>query len=183
MLLVILDFRSERYFGYFFNELVTLMLPTKFQVNWPYKKERNRFSRWRPWQPSLISDRYDFSYFFYLQDTICFLPSFKSIGILVQEKKRKINFQDGGYLGLPIGTILLLLIYKSPPTEFQELVFLVRRSEKENFRDRGHGGHLLFPTGTILAFFYPQVTLMLPTMFQVSWPFGSEEEAKNKFSR
>ena len=26
----------------------------------------------------------------------CFLPSFKSAGILVQEKKRKIDFQDGG---------------------------------------------------------------------------------------
>ena len=28
-----------------------------------------------------------------------------------------------------------------------------------------------------------QVTLMLPTKFQVNWPFGSEEEAKNRFSR
>ena len=27
-------------------------------------------------------------------------------------------------------------------------------------------------------FFYLQVTLMLPTKFQVNWPFGSGEEAK-----
>ena len=29
-----------------------------------------------------------------------------SIGLSVQEKKRKIDFQDGGHLGFPISTIL-----------------------------------------------------------------------------
>ena len=72
----------------------------------------------------------------------CFLPSFESVGLLVQEKKRKINFHD----------------------------------------DR-HGGHLGFPTGKNLAIFDLQVTPMLPTKFRVNWPFGSEEEAKNTFSR
>ena len=73
----------------------------------------------------------------------CFLPSFKSIGLSVQEKKRKTDFQD----------------------------------------DR-HGCHLGFPIGSILAIFDLQVTPMLPTCakFQVKWPFGSEEEAKNRFS-
>ena len=63
-----------------------------------------------------------------------------------------------------------------------------------SFQDGGHGGHLGFPVGTILAIFDLQVTLMLPTMiqvvpmlptkFQVTWPFGSvEEEVKNRFSR
>ena len=45
------------------------MLPGKFGVNWPFgsgEEAKNRFSRW---PPSLISDRNDFSYFFYLQDT------------------------------------------------------------------------------------------------------------------
>ena len=40
-----------------------------------------------------------------------FLPTLESIGLLVQEKKPKIDFQDGchgGYLGLPIGTILAI---------------------------------------------------------------------------
>ena len=32
-------------------------------------------------------------------------------------------------------------------------------------------------------FFYLQVTPMLPNKFQVNWPFGSEEELKNRFSR
>ena len=68
--------------------------------------------------------------------------SLESIGLSVQEKKRKIDFQDGG-----------------------------------------HGVHLEFPIGTILAIFDLQVTLMLPSKFGVNWPFGSGEEAKNRFSR
>ena len=32
-------------------------------------------------------------------------------------------------------------------------------------------------------YFYLQVTPMLPTKFQVNWPFGSGEEAKNIFLR
>ena len=43
------------------------------------------------------------------------LASFESIGLSVREKKRKIDFQDGGHLGFPIGTILaIFFIYKSP---------------------------------------------------------------------
>ena len=38
--------------------------------------------------------------------TRCSLPSFKSIGLFVQEKKRKTDFQDDGHLGFQIGTIL-----------------------------------------------------------------------------
>ena len=66
---------------------------------------------------------------------------FKSFGLLVQEKKRKIDFQDGG-----------------------------------------HGGNPGFLIGMILAIFDLQITPMLPTKFQVNWPFGSGE-AKNRFSR
>ena len=33
------------------------------------------------------------------------------------------------------------------------------------------------------AIFDLQVTPMLPTKFQVNWPFGSGEEEKNRFSR
>ena len=56
------------------------------------------------------------------KSTQCFLPSFESNGLSVQEKKRKMDFQDGG-----------------------------------------HGGHLGFLIGTILAIFDLQVNLMLPT--------------------
>ena len=46
-----------------------------------------------------------------------FLLSFKSTGLSVQEKKRKIDFQDGShgcYLGFPIETILAFFIFKLP---------------------------------------------------------------------
>ena len=48
-----------------FDLQVTLMCPTKFGVNRPFgseEEEKNRFSRWRPWRPSWISDWNDFSY-------------------------------------------------------------------------------------------------------------------------
>ena len=66
------------------------------------------------------------------------------------------------------------------------------------------GSHLRFPIRMILAtadlqvtsilpmnieqqfelfFFYLQVSPMLPTKFPVNWPFSSEEEGKNRFSR
>ena len=109
---------------------VTPMLPTKFQVNWPLcsgEEAKNRFSRWQPWQPSWISNRNDFSNFFIYKSPRCFLPSFKSIGLSVQEKKRKVHFQDGG-----------------------------------------HGSHLEFPIGMILAVFDLQVAPMLATKFHVN---------------
>ena len=46
-----------------FDLQVTLMLPSKFVVNWPFgsgEEVKNRFSRWRP---SWIYDRNNFSYF------------------------------------------------------------------------------------------------------------------------
>ena len=71
----------------------------------------------------------------------CFLASLESIGLSVQKKKRKIDFQDGH-----------------------------------------HGSHLGLPISMILAIFDIQVTPMLRSKFGVNWPFGSEEEAKNRFS-
>ena len=52
----------------------------------------------------------NFSYFLSTSPQ-CFLPSFKSTGLLVQEKKQKIDFQDGhhgGHLGYLIETILAI---------------------------------------------------------------------------
>ena len=48
-----------------FDLQVTLMLPTKFGVNWPFGsgEAKNRFSRWQPWRPPWNSDWNDFSYF------------------------------------------------------------------------------------------------------------------------
>ena len=44
----------------------------------------------------------------------CFQASLESIGLSVQEKKRKIDFQDGGH-GFPIGTILAIFDLQVTP--------------------------------------------------------------------
>ena len=96
-------------------------------------------------------------------------------------KKRKIDFQDdchGGHLGILIGMILAILIYKSPQcflASFKSIGFSVQKKRNIDYQD---GSHLGFPNGTILAIFNLQVTPMLPSKFGVNWPFSSEEEAK-----
>ena len=83
-----------------FDRQITKMLLTKFQVNQPFssgEEEKNRFSRWLPlW--------------------------FKSNGLSFQEKKRKIDFQDGRHLGYLTGRILAIFDLQVPPvlpTKFQ----------------------------------------------------------------
>ena len=106
----------------------------------------------------------------------------ESIGLSAQEKKRKIDFQDGdhdGHLGFPIGMILAtfdLQVTPMFPTKFRVNWHFGLGEEAKN------GGHLGFRIGKILAIFDLHVTPMLPSKFGVNWPFGSGEEAKNRFS-
>ena len=67
------------------------MLPTKFQVNWPFssEEEKNIFSRW--W-PSWIFDWNNLATFD-LQVSLMLPTKFQVSWPMVQEKKRKINFQ------------------------------------------------------------------------------------------
>ena len=125
-----------------FDLRVTLMLSTKFRVNWPFspgEEAKNRFSRWRPWRLSLETDRNDFCHFWSITHFNASYPVSINIGLLVQEKKAKIDFQHGG-----------------------------------------HGDHLGFWIGIILAVFDLQVIPMLPTKFQVN---GSRRRSENRFSR
>ena len=113
-----------------------------FGVNWLLglaEEAKIRFSRW---PPSWNSFRHNLSYFWSTSHLDASYLVLESKSLSVQEKKLKIDFQDGQ-----------------------------------------HGGHLGFPIGMILAIFDSQVTPMLPTKFGVNWPFGSGEEAKNRFSR
>ena len=80
-----------------FDLQIAQILHTKFWVNWPFgswEEVQNRFSRWLHLRASWISNRNGFSYFWSALPWY-FLPSFKSRGLSVQEKKPKINFQDG----------------------------------------------------------------------------------------
>ena len=71
--------------------------------------------------------------------------SFESVGLSVQVKKRKTNFQDDGHgchLGFPIWMILAIFYYKHPsphpipppmfPTEFQVNWYLNSGEEAKN---------------------------------------------------
>ena len=64
------------------------------------------------------------------------LPTyFKSIGLLVQEKKRKIDFQDGrhcGHLGFLIGRILAIFDLQVTPMlrSFKSIVLSVQKKQK-----------------------------------------------------
>ena len=51
-----------------------------------------------------------------------------------------------------------------------------------DFQAGDYGGHTGFPIRINLIIFNLQVTKILPTMFQVNWPFGSEE-VQNRFLR
>ena len=67
-----------------FDLQVTPMLHNKFRVNWSFGSEM---------RPSQIFDQSNFSFFFIYKSPPCFLPSFESIGFLVQEKQ-KIDFRS-----------------------------------------------------------------------------------------
>ena len=60
-----------------------------------------------------------------------------------------------------------------------QLAFQFRRN-KLDFQDGGHPG---FQIGSILAIFHLPVNPVLPTEFRLKWPFGSEEDVKNRFSK
>ena len=69
------------------------------------------------------------------------------------------------------------------PTKFKvSWPFVSGEEAKIDFQDGGHGSHLGFLIGMILAISDLQVTQMLPAKFQVHLLFGSEE-AKNRFLR
>ena len=133
-------FGSERLLLVFIYKLPRCFLPS-FKP-WPFgsgEEAKNRFSRW---QPLAI---------FLTMSLRSFLPSFKSIGLLVQEKKRKINFQDGchsGHLGFLIRTILAIFdlqITRMLPIKFNKSFKSIGLSfqEKKQNIDFQDGGHLL----------------------------------------
>ena len=141
-----------------------------------------------------LSERFEL--FLIYKSPRCFTPSFESIGPLVQEKKRKkefqdglstshpndsvqekkrkIDFQDGCHLGFPIRTILAIFdLQVIPMLLINFRVYLPfgsgkeAKKKKKEFEDGSHGSDFGFPTGMILAIFHLQVT----TKFRVNWPF------------
>ena len=145
---------------YIFYLQVILMLFNKFRVNWAMgsaEEAKNRFSRWTPWQPSCISSQNHFSFFGSTRhpDASYQVSDQLAFSFSRRSEKQIFNFKHGSHLR-----------FSTHNNSSYLLSFWFRRSEKQ-----------------ILAFFDLQVTMMLPTKFQVYWPFDSGEEAKNKYSK
>ena len=68
------------------------------------------------------------------------------------------------------------------PTKLQVNWHFSSEEAKIDFQGGGHGGHLGFPIGSIVAIVDLQFNSILPTRFQVNWPFVSGERTKNRFS-
>ena len=78
---------------------------------------------------------------------------------------------------------MILAVFDLPVTPMLATKCRVSFSVQEKWKLDFQDGRLGFPIGTILASFDLKVTPMLPTKFRVNWPFGSGEEAKNRFSK
>ena len=168
-----------------------LILPTKFQVNWPFgsrKEVQNRFSSRKPWLPSWILDLNDFSSFW---STVQVAPIFPSkFGVSWPFGSREVQNRFSRWRTwwpswiLDLNDLSYFWSTSHPIASYQvkSIGLLVQeKKQKTDFQDGGHGSHLGFLIGTILATFDLQVTLMLPTKFQVNWPFSSGWEATSKF--
>ena len=131
-----------------------------------------------------------------------------AVGISILTIDCSVNFTPGVYFSSRLANeAIFFYLHVTPmlPTEFQVNWIFGSDEAKIDFPYGRHGGHLWFSIGTIsftldllvtppwrpsyishwnvfCYFFVLQVTPMLPTKFQVSWTFGSGEEAKNRFS-
>ena len=109
-----------------------------------------------------------------------------SIGLSVQEKTRKNDFQDDDHLGFLIGTISAIFDLQFAPILLSFRISwpsVLEKKRKTDVQDEGHGGHLGFQIRSILAIFDLQLAPIHSFKFRMKWPFGSGEEARNRFSR
>ena len=83
----------------------------------------------------------------------------------IQEKKHKIDSQDGSHLGYLIGIISAIFdlpVIPMLPTSFKSTgLWVHEKKQKIDFQ----GGHFGFLIRTTLAIFYLQVIPMLPAKF------------------
>ena len=95
--------------------------------------------------------------------------------------------QDGSHLRFPIRMNLAtvdLQVTSILPMNFHLPFRFRRKSSKLIFKMDAMAAIWDFLSQQFeLFFFYLQVTPILPTKFWVNWPFSSEEEGKNRFSR
>ena len=156
-----------------------------FEVNWPFS---SRFSRWKSWGPSWISDRNDFSYFWSTShlDANKFQINW-AFDSGEEAEKRFSRWLPSWILDRNnISYFFYLQVIPILPTKFQ-LNFLPFGSGEEA-KNRFSRWLLWRPSwisdqNNFSYFFYLQVTPILPTKFQlIFFAFWFWQE-KNIFSR
>ena len=104
-----IDFQDGHHLGFLIGTILAIFISTSHpDASYQFS---NQLALWF----RKISEKKSFKLFgfpsYFRSTPQCFLPSFKSNGLSVQEKKRKIDFQDGchgGHLEFLIGTILAI---------------------------------------------------------------------------
>ena len=155
-------------------------------MNFPFRRNSKYF-----FQMAIVTNILDFrsdqpKLFLIYMSPGYFLPRFESVGFSVCEKMSKTVFKMAAVaaiLDFQSKIIELFFIYKSQQYYLPSFESAGRSVQEKKFKiyfqDGSQDGHLGCRIGTILASFDLQVTLIFPTNFRVSWPFGSGGDAQN----
>ena len=163
------------------------MLPTKFQVNWPFgsgEEAKNIFSRRPQWR---VFDRKDFSYFLICATPPMLPTKFRVNWPLGSGEKAKNRVSRWPPSWISDRNDFSNFGSTSHPDAFYQLSSqfasrFKRRSKKYIFKTAAMAAILDF-WSKLFDIFELKVTPMLPTKFRVNWTFSAGEEAKNRFSR
>ena len=144
---------------------VTMKLPTKVQVKWPFgsgEEAKNSFSWWSPWRPSWISDRNG-------------LATFDLQVTLILPTKFQVNWPFGS------GEAKNTCRFSRWPPWWPSWISDWNNFSYMYFCFKSHPD-ASYQVSSQLAFRFRRRSekQMLPTKFLVNWPFGSGEEAKKK---
>ena len=112
----------------------------------------------------------------------CFLPSLRSVSLSVQEKKRKWRpscISDQNDFSYFWSTSHLNASYQV----WSQLAFGFRRRREKQIFKMAAMAAAWNSNRQDFSYFWSTSHPNAPTKFGVNWPFGSEEKAKNRFSR
>ena len=128
-----------------------------------------------------------FQLFLIYKSPHCFLASFVSIGLWVQEMNRKIDFKDGSDFRYMDAMVTIKMNWAISYLQVTLILPIKCRGNRPfcsgeqvqiDIQD-GDGDHIAFPIGAILVIF----DLFLIYKSPRNWPLSSGEEAQNGFPR
>ena len=175
------------------NLCVTVMLPIKFWLNPTYGLGGDviwRISRWRPWRPPWISERYCFSN----SESLC--CSNASHQVLAQSHLRFGRRCHLKYFKMAamaaildiwterVSQFCISVSLSCFPSSFSSIQLSVwGEMSFEECQDGHHGSHLRYRNGTILAILNLCITVMLPIKFWLNPTFGFGGDVVWRMSR